>query len=270
MPWFTILCNRKRTVSRDKYEDQVEDWLGTLERFEYIYEERSAVWVADSKMEVIVNATRMDSLEPKHFNKYTRLNFEKMAEISDGIPKVSLREHKPRKKWPTWKTAKELYLYTDYVREGLPVKEGRKGIGIPIYQLPIEPDQAEQIAFWAIRYRRLDGVQLGCGELEIPAYRQLAEVKSVLSRSGREACQLIEKATGKPTYYFLHRYWGWESEDKETNRRCPSCGGNWHNKAKSKHGIGRFVFKCESCRLVSERCSSTENKKYAEIGTWNH
>lgn len=266
MPWFSILCNRKRTVSREKYEDQVRDWLWTLERFEHMYEECSIVWIGDSKLEIVLNATRMDSLEPVIFNNFARLHFEKMKRMSDGSPKVSLREFQPRKKWPNWKAAKELYLYTDYVQEGLPVREGKKGAGIPIYQLPLEPDQAELIAFWAIRYRRFDGVQLGCGELEIPAYRQMAEVKSGLSRSGREACKIIEKATGKPTYYFLHRYWGWENQNRERKRRCPSCGGKWLVKSKSKSGMGRFEFKCEPCRLVSEMCSSTENKRYAEIG----
>lgn len=266
MPWFTILCTRKKAVSREKYEDQVQDWLWSLERFENIYEERSMVWISGSKLEMVVNATRLDSLEPAFFNKYARLQFEKVEEASIGSPKVSLRENKPTKKWPSWKVAKELYLFTNYVYEGLPVKEGNKGAGIPIYQLPLEPDQAELISYWAIRYRQFDGVQLGCGELEIPAYRQMAEVRSGLSRAGREACKVIEQATGKPTYYFLHRYWGWESQDKERKRRCPSCGGKWLNRPESKEGIGRFVFKCDPCRLVSEICSSTENKKYAEIG----
>jgi predicted nucleic acid-binding Zn ribbon protein len=58
------------------------------------------------------------------------------------------------------------------------------------------------------RYKELDLVQLGCGPLEIAAYRELATPDSSLSKRGRELAKVVEIASKKPTFYYLMRYWG--------------------------------------------------------------
>lgn len=79
----------------------------------------------------------------------------------------------------------------------------------------------EKIHFWARHHQNFDAVNLGCGAMEIPDYKQMAELKSELAKEGRGHCKAIESATGKPTYYNMMRYWGWKDKRKEANRACP-------------------------------------------------
>jgi len=78
----------------------------------------------------------------------------------------------------------------------------------------------------ALSWQRSGRDWLLSGALEIPAYKKLADPTSELSVNGRELCARIEKATQKPTYYFLMRYWG--RNDGEATRSRPLCGAKWH------------------------------------------
>jgi predicted nucleic acid-binding Zn ribbon protein len=101
------------------------------------------------------------------------------------------------------------------------------------------------------------------------AYRITAELESKCSKHGRELCLAIEKATGVPAYYYLHRHYGREfSEEKK--RPCPCCGKTWFIKRPGKqieeHSLfWEFDFMCKRCRLVSN-CAYTVEPRYAKIG----
>ena len=85
-------------------------------------------------------------------------------------------------------------------------------------------------------YKSLDRIYIYSGELEIPAYKQLAEYESGLSKEGRKLCKIIEEEIKKPVFYYLHRYWG--RKIGEENRVCPSCGKNWKKKLNKNTKIG--------------------------------
>jgi predicted nucleic acid-binding Zn ribbon protein len=94
---------------------------------------------------------------------------------------------------------------------------------------------------------------------EVPAYKQLADPKSDLSVTGRELCARIEKATEKPTFYYLMRYWC--RNDGEATRTCPLCGGEWRlsdQEKEDKTPFHRFHFRCNGCRLVFRIADSNE------------
>jgi predicted nucleic acid-binding Zn ribbon protein len=268
MPWHLIKLKSALSIKRKAYDEAVQNWLFSLERFDHILSGYSLVWKGKDSLFAEVEATRLDSLKLDYFNKYVRKDFDNVLAVSSKRPSISLSEYEPQRKWKDWKKSDEFYLFTTYFHLEPSLREGRTGVPIPIYQLPIDPDQSEQIKFWTKHYQDFDAVQLSCGALEIPAYRQLAEVGSELTRHGRDLCKTIESATGKATYYFLMRYWGWPNKKKEQNRVCPNCGKPWKNRHRTKTGIGRFDFKCSPCRLVSQVCSTDDEAKFAEIGVY--
>lgn len=163
-----------------------------------------------------------------------------------------------------WKGAPFLYLFTKWCAWCSPVCRGDGKHPVPLFTLPVSEQVKEDLHGWQKSYRGLDVVWMKSGDLEMPAYRQLADPRSDLSEDGRRLCREIEDATGIPTFYYLMRYWG-RSKD-ENDRICPGCGENW--KA-SEHHYGEkfheFHFKCESCRLVSRVGNSTDGG-HARIG----
>jgi len=76
-------------------------------------------------------------------------------------------------------------------------------------------------------------------------YKQISELKSELTKLGRELCWALEKQTGVKVFYYLHRYYG-TSPKNEPQRRCPGCGKQWLEQDSE-------VFKliCDKCRLIS-------------------
>src|SRR2546425_4458429 len=156
-----------------------------------------------------------------------------------------------RGKFPSWKRARSLYLLTrlPFGREP-PIHSPDLEDPIPLYLLPLSPSERQGIGFWAASYRLHHERWLLSGDLEARAYRQLADPRSELSTAGRESCSSIESATGKPTYYYLMRYYGRKSG--EEGRLCPLCGGRWAVRGEDDTAsrFSPFGFRCERCRLV--------------------
>lgn len=142
------------------------------------------------------------------------------------------------------------------------------GKPIPTYKLPVSDSIREGLYFWAESYRHHDAIWLESGDLEISAYKQLADPNSGLARQGRELCTEIEQATGKATFYYLDHYWGRKSQEEE-NRLCPVCGGCWRVfNDDDGNGFSAFPFRCYSCRLVSHKADSCEDERHARIGEY--
>jgi predicted nucleic acid-binding Zn ribbon protein len=267
MPWFEISLNVKKNVSRVKFKEEVIAWLVCLEKFGYIIcRSYSTFWKSKTNLVIYTDAVYIDSLAIQYYNKYVLEDYQKVCKSLSAMPLFTLKEYMANKKVVNLKNAKELYLFTHLFDDGSSLKHGETGRDIPIYMLPMKLNESDDIYFWASRYGDYDSINISCHKLEIPAYKQLADIKSELSKNGKVLCKEIELATGKPTYYFLHRYWGWINKNKELNRPCPSCGKPWLNNQKTKKGLNSFDYKCISCRLISLSASSFDNEKYAEIG----
>jgi predicted nucleic acid-binding Zn ribbon protein len=266
MPWFEISLIAKKNISQAKYKKEVINWANSLERFEHILDDSADYWKSRYNFVLHIEATRIDSLFTKYFNQYVLKNYQQVIKSSQANPMITLLEYKPNKKEGDLKTAKELFLISNIHNQGPCVRHGDNGRDIPIYLLPMDPLECESIRFWAWKYREHEMIEIRCGKLEIPAYKQIALLKSDLTKEGRELCKEIELATGKPTYYYMFRYWGWKNKKKEFHRPCPSCGKPWRNKKITTFGINSFHFKCKPCRLVSNESVDFDNEKYAQIG----
>jgi len=213
---------------------------------------------------------RTDSLEKEHHSKYVLSDLKKLAPYFPDAFARDIMDDGATTTFPTLETAPSVYLFTTAFDGHSPVCCGETGERIPLYELPLTFDEREGCVFWAREYARMDGIWFSSGELEIPAYRQMADPASLLAKQGRGLLKKIEQASGVPAYYYLTRYYGREKES-EKSRRCPGCGGEWFVKTRvSGEPFHAFEFRCEPCRLVSHTADAHDEEElvHAEIGEW--
>ena len=195
---------------------------------------------------------------------------KRLAEVTEAFgqtPQWILMDDDARKHDASWKRAPFLYLFTHAFSNWVsPVRRGDNGKPIPVCLLPVSFEQKEYIYRWECSYFHHDNIWLGCGALEVAAYRQMADPKSDLAETGRDLCREIERATGVPTFYYLDRYW--RRKVGEEDRRCPVCGGRWWSKrpASGMKPFWQFGFRCDRCRLVSHFGVSDDGGSHTRIG----
>ena len=204
----------------------------------------------------------------RHHSQWGRERLKRVIEEFACVPRWTILEDNVPKRLPSWRRSSSLYLFTHAFRDASPVCCGDSGAAIPLYLLPISQQAREDAYFWSNHYRDHDNVWLGSGTLEVLAYRETADPKSELSSEGRESCREIEAATGKPTFYYLQRYWG--RTVGEEKRLCPLCGRKWRTSTKEtdKTPFWEFTFRCMQCRLVSHVACSYDNERHAAIGEY--
>lgn len=246
------------------FYDAVECYLIGLQKNWQIEGAYTMGWVGVA-VRASVNLALPDALSAKFNSEYTSKHLESLLELSQP-PSWTVHEDSDREDRRSWRGEKTLYLYTHMFDVYSPICAGSNGRPIPPYLLPLSTGQIESIYSWAGSYRCHDDLQISCGALEIPAYKELATPGSELSQKGRAICREIEAATKLPTYYYVMRYWG--RREGEENRVCPSCGGFWKNETATEHvgGLDWFEFRCDDCRLVSHLASSFEDERHARIG----
>lgn len=210
----------------------------------------------------------IDAFLKKYHTKYSLDALEKVKKGFGSKPCWKIIENSEPITVIDWKTTHSFYLFTHAFDDTSPLCSGKTGKPIPLYLLPISDLDREKAYFGALSYRYHDRIWLDSGELETSTYKQMVEPDSGLSKKGRSLCHKIEHLTNIPTYYFLNRYWG--RKVGEENRLCPSCGKTWRVKENDldTEGFNGFVFRCDSCRLVSHLGDSFEDERKARIGEY--
>lgn len=208
---------------RESLTDAAEAYLGSLLRNGQIHGDYLLAW---SKAQLIgyTRVARPDSFAKRYHSQWGVLSLNKLIEAFGHTPQWQIIDNDVPKRFSSWRRSSSFYLFTHAFDVASPVCCGDSGLPIPAYLLPISDQDREDLYFWAGSYKDHDNIWLASGALEIPAYKQLADPASDLSVTGRELCARIEKATQKPTFYFLNRYWG--RNDGEATRACPLCGGS--------------------------------------------
>lgn len=256
---------RKRKKS--DLEDAASWYLACLARQRQADSDFVYAW-EKGVLQAYLNLTAPNSTELRYHSSWGVEALEKVVELFGSRPRWKLLDDKHHDPVPTWKGAPFLYLFTDCNQEDTPIRRGDTGESVAPVLLgyPEEGKICYHWYFWKRRYEDLDAVWLDCGKLEVPAYRQLAEPRSELSKEGREVCATIERITGIPTYYYLMRYWG--RKRGESARVCPGCGGKWRRRVPSepKRKFWEFPFRCDPCRLVSRDAPEDNEPRYAKIG----
>jgi predicted nucleic acid-binding Zn ribbon protein len=119
---------------------------------------------------------------------------------------------------------------------------------MPLYRLPRSTSgEHSALLSWESNYKACDTLQMHCTVGERFGERQLSDPGSSFSRSGLAVCREIEQLTGQPAYYYLYRG-DTRRPSAELSRNCPGCDGPWKLK-KPLHG--KFDFRCDKCRLLS-------------------
>jgi predicted nucleic acid-binding Zn ribbon protein len=248
---------------REAVAAAVWDYLAGLHRngyaADFFYEERAARLVACALMPD-------PAALPRFHSRFGRRELAAVKKACGRAPRrafVGPGTSRP----PSWRSATFLYLQTSFLDYGSAVHASGEQEPIPAYLLPVSDPLREDLFFWTAAYQAHDRLWINSGALEIPAYRQIADPRSELASDGREICAAIEKATRKPTYYYLDRYYG--RRRGEDSRPCPLCGKPWARREVIAGGRRRFVdfaFRCDRCRLVSHVGDEIATPRLARIG----
>ena len=259
----------KKTSDSTKLEDSLESFGAALMRNRNIYGpyllNRSG-----SEFSFVAKAPEKTAFSRGNFTEWASKDLAmieqiigmKLKPVFSGRPEGNIKAE--------YVAAKELYFFAHAFTESSPVVTGNTGRAIPFYYLPINTQMRDDLYSWLQTYIQYDNIWLGSGKMEMPIYRQLADVHSDFNKKGLELARQLTKVSRKKTYYYLQRYWGFtENEEK---LRCPSCGTKWyiHSEVlKKRNGLNWFNFRCNKCALVSHMGVSHDDSKRAKIGTFS-
>ena len=254
-----------KSRERGTLKDTAESYLASLLKSGQIYGDYLFAW-SNGNLVAYTHVARPDSVAKRHHSAWAMSEFNSVVEAFGHPPKWNVIDDDVPKRFPNWNRSSSFYLFTHAFDDTSPVCCGDSGLPIPLYLLPLDQEVREHLYFWARAYNYHDNIWLGSGALEIPAYRQLADPTSDLSANGRDLCAEVERATGRPTFYFMQRYWG--RNVGETSRPCPLCGGQWHTADRSTENrpFHQFHFRCKQCRLVSHCANTYDDERHARIG----
>lgn len=248
-------------------EDRADSFLAALRKNGQIYGAHVSGWI-DGRLRATTYTADEDALGTKCFSEWAQGDLREVTAYCSHRPVFNIVDDTPRNRRPPWRKAGSLYLFTQSLDVASPVCSGKDRSPVPLHLLALRDQERQDICNWQTSYRQHDGIWLGCGKLEMPAYRQLADPQSELSSGGRELCETIEQSTRLPTYYYLMRHWG--RKKGEERRKCPDCGRSWQNRTAGKTGreLNWFDFRCLRCRLVSHMASTTEDQRHATVGEY--
>jgi len=264
MPLARIRFGRARKRDFDAADHAAHGYLASLLHNGQIHE--YFLSSTGGRFQACAEIPRRDSLDWRHCPSRAADDLKKLIEVFGRKPEITLLDRAPAKPSSSWRRAKSFYLHPMTFDHASPVYSPEIEEPVPLYLLPLKPGERGWIHSWAEDYRAYERLWFGSGPLVNRVHRELADPRSHLARQGRKLCAMIEKATGKPTYLYLLRYYGHRSGEEK--RPCPNCGRRWAVKSweDPEGGFSDFFFRCERCRLVSHAGISLEGERLARIG----
>ena len=254
-------------ADRDSRKNIVESYLASLLKDGQICGDYLVAW-SGGKLNAFTHIARPDAFEEQHHSDWSLRELNAVVDSFGQRPEWTVIDDDVPKEFPNWQSTSSLHLFTHAFDDSSPICCGDTGRPIPLYLLPINQQDREALYFWSRSYKYHDKICFDCSTLEIPAYTEMADPTSELAMKGRQLCAEVERATKVPTYYFMHRYWG--RSEGESERPCPVCGGQWHQTeiTNGSQPFHQFHFRCEPCRLVSNRGASLDDEPHAQIGEY--
>jgi predicted nucleic acid-binding Zn ribbon protein len=242
---FTTYPNEKQKEDRFDLFKEKQDWyFGTLYKNGQIFIEGCNTIFKDGNFTTYFLAPEMVSLKKEYSNKYVDDSYEELMNLCEVAPKVEIigqssdYECSCDCKMPSW-----YMLYSDYSTNESPVVCGDCGRTIPLYKMPKILGEYEYLSVlsWQKAYKAYDEAFMkGFGERF--AYKQISNLTSDLSITGRNICTEFEKIVGKPFYYYLFKY------RHNHKSKCPICQQDW----KLSSGLKFIDYQCEKCRIVGD------------------
>lgn len=206
-------------------------------------------YIVDNKIVCLPYTLEKNSLNKKYDNFYVARQTKKLEELFKAkIQCKTVGKNYASYKSPcNCKTSSFYILITNYMTIYSPLTCGDCNNYVPLYKIPKYYDHGYiPILSWETNYKSCDSLQMNCEVGERWALNQMQEVNSQLSKQGLQICNKISELTKLPTYYYLHDYRKYKSD--QSKKKCPNCNSKWHLK-EPLHKY--FDFKCDDCKLVS-------------------
>ncbi len=203
-----------------------------------------AMAASDLAVDVYVTIAAPDALDSRHDNSYVTRRREGIA----AWPKVEVLGVDPgASRACSCVSPSALVLLTHYLTQDPPVCCLDCFRPVPLYRLPPVHDHGYLVLLqWAADYRACDTLQMNCTTGERFGELQMLRHDSSLSRHGRDLAATLERQTGSPVYYYLHKMRS-RGHKAEQLRRCPACGADW----RLDEPLHDFDLRCDPCRLLS-------------------
>lgn len=259
---------RRGDSKSDELDDLINEYLASLLKNGQIEGDEYSYAIIKGEMQAYLDIARPDAMLLKNHSEWGKEVVKKLKDYFKRKPSWKILEDNVPARFSSLKSSKSIYMFTHAYDYSCSVCRVSDGVSIPLYLLPLDEDEKRDFYWWYKSHQDHDKIWLECGKLEVPAYKQLADVRSELNQMGLEIRESLEKKAKIPTYYYLARYWG--REKNRDNRKCPNCGGKWHTKFldKKNRKFWEFPFCCKKCRLVSGQADTFESEAKAKIGEY--
>ena len=236
----------KKGITKENFLQDFWSFIGALHKSGQTVNEDTIIQ-SRSPVRYICICPEEDSLNPRHHTLYAKRAYRKLLDSSSRKPQFRvLGEIVETSRACRCKNRAFLVFFTRWLDHSSPVVCGKCGQPVPLYRLPrLEHGDYSGYLAWQETYRDCDSLFMLSGVGESFGYKQLSELKSELTKLGRELRALLQKKTGVPVFYYLHRYYG-ISQKAEAKRRCPGCGYMW-----KKQESDFFCLRCDRCQLIS-------------------
>lgn len=241
---------------KEKLYDEFIILMSSLSRNGQITGGIDSPYVTDHEIIAYQTTLEMDSFDPKYNDDFVNAGIQILEEWC----KATLHTEVVGRHIPDYREVcdcgdRNAYvLFTAYGNEGSLIDCGNCGQPVPIYQIDeLTVADRGDIKSWGEEYAACDSLNMGCHVGEDWAIKQMSDLKSQLSKLGIDVCSRVTKRTGIPTYYYLFNYRN-ISPEKDKERKCPGCEGDWLQEEK---WLGFYDFKCDHCRLLSTFTTNT-------------
>jgi predicted nucleic acid-binding Zn ribbon protein len=232
----------------EEMSDIAHSYLGALRMNGQIQGREWSIYAVDNQCAATVLTPESDSLARAFNGQYVNKALTNAATRGAVVTTELLSKDIESAPTCACKNSSAYLLYTTYLLLESPVRCLDCFGTVPLYTFSVMPSgEFYEIICWQSNYQACDVLQMNCTVLEKSTTRQLSDVQSQLSISGRQHCETLSSLVGKPFYYYLYRA-NARSLTAEKKRQCPSCGQPWYLEERL-HSI--FRFKCDRCRLVS-------------------
>jgi predicted nucleic acid-binding Zn ribbon protein len=238
----------KPGAEREAQFDAIGSYVAALRRNGNLLKEW-LIAAEDHGWTVYAAAPARDAFKKANQNEFVRKRLSTLKEAKVGRPFVRFLSTLPDTA-PDCRCSAPLayFLFTTFLHSEPPVRCLECNGVVPLYRLPT-PKTGEYSALltWEADYKACDTLQINSTVGVRFGERQMSTLTSSLSRSGLAVCRELEERTERPVYYYLFRSSA-RSRSAEMRRGCPNCGRKWRLQVPL---YGKFDFKCDACRLLS-------------------
>lgn len=227
----------------DEICDMLDGFIDSLYRHGHILYRKIPMINNNNNIKLIVECSEKDSLDKKNHKSYVKQKWEKIENIIQNKIYFKFIGNSFIEYTKCYCNQSFFILDSDLLIS--PIRCGYCFEPIPIYLLPETYEDGrgyDNIFFWRKNYVNTFELWFDGTIGEKYHLKQMANIKSSLSKQGLIVCQNIERVTGKPTYYFLD----FQKHKKDT---CPSCNKVW--KLEKSISDDNISYLCIDCKIVS-------------------